>query len=115
MDHRVRGTPQERGDRYGENGEMLYQLKPGYAIRAFMDEYLVIPVGSPGSDDSKMAVLSPVAEFIWSLLEEPQTLGALLEAVTDEFEVTAEVAEPDIRDFLQELKDHNYLMEEKQL
>jgi hypothetical protein len=25
------------------------------------------------------------------------------------------VAEPDIRDFLQELKDHNYLMEEKQL
>ena len=117
MDHDVRGTPRvpENHGAASENRETLYQLKPGYAVRAFMDEYLVIPVGAPGADDSKMAVLSPVAEFIWSLLEKPQTFGALLGAVTDEFEVTADVAEPDIRDFLQELKDHNYLMEEKQL
>ena len=120
MDHDVRGTPCEPcgSGNHGaasENRETLYQLKPGYAVRAFMDEYLVIPVGAPGADDSKMAVLSPVAEFIWSLLEKSQTFGALLGAVTDEFEVTADVAEPDIRDFLQELKDHNYLMEEKQL
>ena len=110
MDHRVRATPQECGDRYGENGEMLYQLKPGYAIRAFMDEYLVIPVGSPGSDDSKMAVLSPVAEFIWSLLEEPHTLGELIKAVTNDFEVSDDVAEPDIREFLRELETNGFLL-----
>ncbi len=93
-----------------EHGEKLYQLKPGYAVRAFMDEYLVIPVGTPGSDDSKMAVLSPVAEFIWSLLEEPHTFEELLKAVTDDFEVSADVAEPDIREFLQELESNGFLV-----
>lgn len=91
------------------NGERQYRLKPGYAVRAFMDEYLVIPVGSPGADDAKMAVLSPVAEFIWSLLEEPRTFGELLKAVTDDFEVSAEIAEPDIREFLQELEANGFL------
>ena len=79
-----------------------------------MNEYLGIPVGAPGEDDSKMAVLSPVAEFIWSLLEEPRSLGELLEAVTNEFDVTPDVAEPDILDFLCELdKNHFLLMEDE--
>jgi hypothetical protein len=87
----------------------LYQLKSGYAVRAFMDEYLVIPVGAPGADDSKMAVLSPVAEFIWTLLEEPRTSAELLLAVTEEFDVDASTAEADIREFLQELESHGFL------
>jgi hypothetical protein len=94
--------------------EGRFRIKPGYAIRGFMNEYLVIPVGAPGEDDSKMAVLSPVAEFIWSLLEEPRSLGELLEAVTNEFDVTPDVAEPDILDFLRELdKNHFLLMEDE--
>ena len=104
VDHRVDGI--------SPNPDIRYQLKPGYAVRAFMDEYLVIPVGAPGADDSKMAVLSPVAEFIWSLLEVPRGFGEILSAVTDEFEVTAEVAEPDIRDFLRELEEHHFLLME---
>lgn len=111
MEHRVRGPLPDPDKRYPVNrdGDALYQLKPGYAVRAFMDEYLVIPVGTPGADDSKMAVLSPVAEFIWSLLEEPRTFGELLAAVTDEFEVTADIAGPDIQDFLRELEEHHFL------
>ena len=112
MDQLLYGNPSEPGDDHAVsgNGERLYQLKPGYAVRAFMDEYLVIPVGSPGADDSKMAVLSPVAEFIWSLLEEPRTFGEILKAVTDDFEVSADVAEPDIWEFLQELEANGFLV-----
>ena len=111
MDRLLYGNPSEPEDDHAVsgNGERLYQLKPGYTVRAFMDEYLVIPVGSPGADDSKMAVLSPVAEFIWSLLEEPRTFGELLTAVTEEFDVTAEVAAPDIQDFLDQLHTHQLL------
>ena len=94
------------------NSEKQYRRRSGYVIRAFMDEYLMIPVDAPGADDSKMAVLSPVAEFIWTLLGEPRTFGEILAAVTDEFEVTAEVAEPDIRDFLRELEEHHFLLKE---
>ena len=104
MEHRVDGVVHDPAFRY--------HRKPGYAVRAFMDEYLVIPVGAPGADDAKMAVLSPVAEFIWSLLQEPRSFGELLAAVTDEFEVTAEVAEPDIREFLHELETNHFLLME---
>lgn len=112
MDRLLYGNPSEPENDHAVsgNGERLYQLKPGYAVRAFMDEYLVIPVGSPGADDSKMAVLSPVAEFIWSLLEEPRTFGEILKAVTDDFEVSADVAEPDIWEFLQELEANGFLV-----
>lgn len=92
-----------------------FQIKPGYAIRAFLDEYLVIPVGAPGADDSKMAVLSPVAEFIWSLLTEPHTVEELLDAVTSEFEVDSSVAELDIIDFLRELEKHHFLLLEDEI
>ena len=91
------------------NSEKIYRRKTGYVVRAFMDEYLMIPVGAPGADDAKMAVLSPVAEFIWTLLEEPRTFGELLAAVTEEFDVTAEVAAPDIQDFLDQLHTHQLL------
>ncbi len=97
-----RNTPEADSERY--------VLKPGYAIRAFMDEFLVIPVGAPGADDAKMAVLSPVGEFIWSQLSEPRSFEELLVAVTDEFDVTPDVAGPDIRAFLADLDKHNFLL-----
>lgn len=89
--------------------DKLYQLRPGYAVRAFMDEYLVIPVDTPGAEDSKMAVLSPVAEFIWSLLEQPRSFAEILQAVTDEFEVTPTEAAADVADFLQKLEEYRFL------
>ncbi len=100
-----------------QHSEKQYRRKAGYVVRAFMDEYLMIPVDAPGADDAKLAVLSPVAVFIWAFLEEPRTFGELLEAVTEEFDVTAEVAAPDIQEFLDRLHTHQLLdnhMEESQ-
>ena len=91
------------------HSEKQYRRKAGYVVRAFMDEYLMIPVDAPGAEDAKMAVLNPVAEFIWTLLEEPRTFGELLAAVTEEFDVTAEIASPDIQEFLDLLHTHQLL------
>ncbi len=98
-------------------GARRFRLKSGYAVRAFMDEYLVIPVASPEKGDAKMAVLNPVGEFIWTRLGSFCTFEELVTAVTEEFEVSAEVASEDIRDFLRELQKHGFLendMEETQ-
>ena len=88
------------------------RIKPGYAVRAFVDEYLVIPVESPGAEDSKMAVLSPVAEFIWRLLEVPRAFDEILGAVVDEFDVTADIAKSDVIDYLYELERYRFLLME---
>lgn len=89
-----------------------YRIRPGYAVRAFMDEYLLIPVGAPGAKNAKMAVLSPVAEFIWEQLGEPRSVGELLQAVTDEFEADEAEAEQDILEFLNELRKQDFLLTE---
>jgi hypothetical protein len=86
-----------------------FRLKPGYAVRAFMDDFLVIPVANPEKGDAKMAVLNPVGEFIWTCLKSFCTFEDLVVAVTEEFEVSAEVASEDIRDFLHELQKYSFL------
>lgn len=90
-------------------GARRFRLKSGYAVRAFMDEFLVIPVANPEKGDAKMAVLNPVGEFIWTCLGDFCTFEALVTAVTGEFEVSAEVAAEDIREFLLELQKHSFL------
>lgn len=89
-----------------------YRIKPGYTVRAFMDEYLVIPVSNPGSEEAKMAVLSPVGEFVWRFLQEPHTFEELLRGLTDEFEVAEAEAAADIVEFLNELDSYGFLLKE---
>lgn len=86
-----------------------FRLKSGYAVRTFMDEFLVIPVANPEQGDAKMAVLNPVGEFIWSSLSSFCSFADLVAAVTDEFDVSAEMASEDIRDFLNELQKYGFL------
>ncbi len=110
MEHNELPAPEAPCARFGPEDPTHYGLRPGYALRAFMGEYLVIPVSPGVGTDSKMAVLSPVAEFIWSkLAASPCTVAELARAVTDEFEVTDEVAVPDICEFLTELEHHHFL------
>lgn len=92
-----------------QSPETTYQRKGGYVVRAFMDEFLMIPVAAPDADHSKMAVLSPVAEFIWTLIETPHTFGEILTAVTEEFDVDVETAVEDTQAFLQELQAYHLL------
>lgn len=97
---------------HGRTAERRYQIRDGYVVRTFMEEHLVVPVGAPGEEGSKMAVLSPVAEFIWTLLQTPHSVEEILSAVIREFEVSPAEAEADIREFLQELEDHHFLKRE---
>lgn len=90
-----------------------YRIKSGYTIRAFLDEYLVIPISNPGGEASKMAVLSPVGEFIWTSLQEPHSFDELLEGTTAEFDVAEDVAAADIQEFLKELDAHGFLLKEE--
>ena len=93
---------------------MRYQIKPGYCIRDIAGESLVIPVGGAAMADRKMAIINPVAKFLWEKLQSRQTFGELLLSVLQEYEVTQETAATDIRVFLSELKKHNYLSEERE-
>jgi hypothetical protein len=95
-----------------ERENKRFRISPGYILRPFLDECLVIPVGIPQGAERKVSILNPVGEFIWKQLEgEAKTFSELLEAVLEEFEIDSETASRDITDFLEELNEHQYLLE----
>jgi hypothetical protein len=57
-----------------------------------------------------MGILSPVGQFLWTLLEEGKTFEQLLDAVLGEFEVDAQTAARDIGEFLEQLDHNQYLV-----
>lgn len=91
--------------------KILYQVKEGYVLRSFADEFLVIPVSLADEPETRMAILSPVGGFLWSQLQKKCTLDDLVLAVTHEFDVTAKEARPDIEEFLQKLQEQEFLKE----
>jgi len=48
--------------------------------------------------------LDPTATFLWNRLDRPRTAAELAEALCEEFEVTPEQAERDVRAFLADLE-----------
>ena len=55
--------------------------------------------------------LGEVGGRIWELLEEPMTLAALVEKLTDEYDVSAEQCRTDILPFLDTLLERGLLLE----
>lgn len=97
---------------YLEEIHERFQIRPGYILRQFMDEYLAIPVITTPGQQRSVSILNDVGEFIWRQMEgEGKTFPELLEAVLGEFETDAETASRDIAAFLSELKEKKFLLE----
>ena len=89
-----------------------YQTKPGYVLREVLGEFLTIPVSLPPDEKSRMAVLNEEGKFLWEQLRTDRTVDELVEAMTENYEVTAAEARADILEFLQEM-DKNALLLKK--
>lgn len=82
---------------------MKYRAVPGYVLRQFLDEWLLIPVDNLNDPQAQMAIMNPTGQFLWEQLQQERTLSELAEAMCREFEVEQERATTDIRQFLEEL------------
>jgi len=94
--------------------EITYRIRPGYALRQFLDEYLAIPVGPAEKRDVGVAVLNPMGHYLWDKLQTAQTREDLLTAILDEFDVDRETAMRDLDEFLNQLKIHEFLEEKEE-
>lgn len=88
-----------------------YCVKSGYVLREMEGEYLAIPVSLQDETESRIAVLSPVAKFLWEQLQQEKTIAELVEAVTDTYEVSEEEAEKDIQEFIERLQENKLISE----
>jgi hypothetical protein len=56
---------------------------------------------------SEYVSLSPTGARIWELIESPRTLASLCEALTEEFEITADAAAVEVIEFLKDMEQHH--------
>lgn len=73
--------------------------------RPVAGELVLVPVRSNVGDLNAVYTVSEVGREIWNLLEQPRTVGEIVEAVTREFEVDSSTAEKDVAAFLASLRE----------
>lgn len=87
------------------------KLHGEFILRQVLDDVLAIPVGQTALNMNGMILLNDVSKVIWNCLKEETSVEAIVNAVTDAFEVSAEEAELDIQEFLNKMRNAGLLEE----
>ena len=75
-----------------------------FVLRDIVDEIVAVPVGETALQFHGMIMLNQVSRIIWQCLQTETDLSAIVKAVTDAFDVSAQEAETDILEFLGQLR-----------
>ena len=80
-------------------------LHPQVAARIIDGEaVIVLP------ESSQVNVLNEVGSRIWELIDSTRSIGEITEIIVAEYDVTAEQAERDVEEFIQELVENKMLV-----
>lgn len=84
------------------------QIKKGFKLRRIDDLYVVI-AGAAAKDFHGMITLNESGAFLWEKLQSPITQEELITALVAEYEISREVAEKDVKHFLQIAREQDFL------
>lgn len=87
------------------------RIKGEFCIRTISDEIVALPIGDNLMHFSGILSLNEVGRFLFEQLHEEQTVESLTEALVAEYEVDAETAAADVREFLEILREGQLLAE----
>ena len=79
-------------------------IKKELIKRQIATETILVPVGKAVYDSHGLFVLNELGEFIWVLLPKVETEAEIVDAILKEYDVSAEVAEADVAEFMAALK-----------
>lgn len=85
------------------------KLQGEFIVREAVGQVLAIPVGETALKMNGMILLNEVSRVIWQCLETDTTEEAIVNTLTEQFEVTHQEAAQDTKDFLQKLRSANLL------
>lgn len=81
------------------------KLKPDFALRRIAQNWVVIPVGEQTLNMPGILTTNESGAFLWTLLEQEQTVESLTNAVLAEYDVGGNQARQDVLEFLDKLRD----------
>jgi len=88
-----------------------YMQSEGVVARVIAGETLIVPVRGGVGDLASIYSLNELGSFLWRQLQPAKTCEELVNLVLDEYDVTAEMAEQDVRVFLDKINDAGLIRE----
>lgn len=85
------------------------KIKDEYVLKTISDQFIVVPVGKEAVKFQGMISLNPTAKFLFELLKTEHTKDELIDALVNHYEVSYDVAENDVKSFIETLKKHQLL------
>lgn len=85
------------------------KLNPDFVKRNIMGEIILVPTANTSGNMNGLIALNEVGAFVFDLLPDDD-VGALVEAVVNEFEVDYDTARGDVELFLNQLKEHKIIL-----
>ena len=85
------------------------KIKQGYILREVAGNYIVVAVGEAVKNFNGIINLNDTGAFLWKILQEGATEEQLKESLLNEYEVDDEIAERDIKAFINKLAEKGLL------
>jgi hypothetical protein len=84
--------------------EKCYNRDASVVFRKIAEELILVPIKQKAGEIESIYTMNEVAARIWELLDGTKNLGAIRDSIVNEFDVSREEAETDLREFLQQLE-----------
>ncbi len=81
------------------------KIKEGFILREVAGSFIVVAVGSRVKEFNGVINLNDSGAFLWKILEKGATEEELKTALLGEYEVSEEIAEKDIKAFVERIKE----------
>jgi hypothetical protein len=85
------------------NLKTLQKIKKGFVTREVGTELVLVPLTGNVSQMNELFTMNETGRFIWENISDDTTVEELVEKMVETFDVTPEIAEKDITDFLERM------------
>ena len=85
--------------------ERRYEKDPSIVHRNIAGEAILVPIRSHAADLESVYTLDEVAARIWELIDGQRRVKEIRDTIAEEYEVTLDVAEADLIEFIQQLEE----------
>lgn len=87
-------------------------INDSFVLRTIADEHLLIPTGKAALQIKGLLSLTESGALLYQKLQSGCTESELLETLTAEYDVSTEIAQADVADFLTQMRELGILLEE---
>ena len=85
------------------------KIKEGFVLREVSGNFIVVAVGEGLKTFNGMIQLNETSAFLWKMLEKGAEENQLVDAMLNEYAVSREIAEKDVKEFIESLREANLI------